>query len=585
MMLRKIGPSLFLLLLFSLVALGSGRTAPLLPELAQSLPQIGVDEVHRLGITGRGVGVLVIDSFTPPPSDPFPHGEWVAGIAGAVAPGATIWRSNLEGFATVEGGWSFYDSELRDALATALAEHRERGIRVINMSLGGGTSAAAPHVAGVAALLLEADPDLTGPELVDLLRETGVPVTTSGSEISFGLTFPRVDALAAVQRLIEQSKKAEIVLQGAWLTPQAVAPGEAVTVTVALENRGDAPGTVPIVIRADGAVMVDTEAAVEAKATTTLSYQVSFPQPGSYEITLDTADGEEQIGTVEVRGGEPGPVCAIAGADGVVDGADLIGAIQRYARGEFSGSDLIRVIQYYATGTECDQGLSALNIGLIAPQGVVEVELTADLSEVQPGGELELTARLKANQKITGLLLHIDLPSGWELFPIDNGDATTFKQRSREWLWIDVGAGGEKQVRFRVRAAADAPPGDYEIGGRVMTAVPELDFALTPLTVRVGGEPVEFKVEDVTVTPSPVTSSGAEFRAEGTGILKVEAWVYSLEGRLLFNESADGSSLEFPAVDTAGRPLANGVYLYQVTVHGVNDGLWQSEVRKLIILR
>ncbi|MFQ6033788.1 MAG: hypothetical protein ACE5KR_02875, partial [Candidatus Bipolaricaulia bacterium] len=348
---------------------------------------------------------------------------------------------------------------------------------------------------------------------------------------------------------------------------------------------GDAPGTVPIVIRADGAVVVDTEAAVEARATATLSYQVSFPQPGSYEITLDTADGEEQIGTVEVRGGEPGPVCAIAGADGVVDGADLIGAIQRYARGEFSGSDLIRVIQYYATGTECDQGLSALNIGLIAPQGVVEVELTADLSEVQPGGELELTARLKANQKITGLLLHIDLPSGWELFPIDNGDATTFKQRSREWLWIDVGAGEEKQVRFRVRAAADAPPGDYEIFGRVMTAVPELDFALTPLTVRVGGEPVEFKVEDVTVTPSPVTSSGAEFRAEGTGILKVEAWVYSLEGRLLFNESADGSSLEFPAVDQAGRPLANGVYLYQVTVHGVNDGLWQSGVRKLIILR
>jgi hypothetical protein len=216
---------------------------------------------------------------------------------------------------------------------------------------------------------------------------------------------------------------------------------------------------------------------------------------------------------------------------------------------------------------------------------VVEAELVAESTAVRPGGELEVTAKLKANERITGLLLHIDLPSGWELFPVDNGDATAFKQSSREWVWLDVAAGEEREVRFRVRAAADAAAGDYEIGGRVMTAVPELDFALTPLIVQVSGEPVEFKVEDVTVTPSPVTSAGAEFKAEGTGILKVEAWVYSLEGKLLFEGSADGASLEFPAVDKVGRPLANGVYLYRVTVHGIDNGLWQSEVRKLIILR
>ena len=685
------------LLLLSLVALGSGRAAPVVPELAQSLPQIGVDEVHRLGITGRGVGILVIDSFTPPPSDPFPHGEWVAGIAGAVAPEAVVWRVNLEGFTTVEGRWSYYDSELRDALTTALREHREKGIRVINMSLGGGrftapcsfapddgllyeiqelirqlaadgviliaasgndawrgamrfpaclpevvsvgavydytssqpertevceaypvvdgitcysdrasfldllapgsiisvphvvsgggTSAAAPHVAGVTALLLEVDPDLTGPELVDLLRETGVQIAPPRDEISFGLTFPRVDALAAVQRLIAQSKKAEITLQEAWLAPETVMPGEAVTVTVALRNRGDAPGTFPIVIRADGAVVVDVEAAVEAEATVTLSYQLFFPQPGSYEITLDVAEGEQLIGVVEVSGGELGAICSIAGMDKLVDGADLIGAIQAYARGELGGADLIRVIQYYATKMECDRMLSALNIGLIAPQGVVEVELTGDRTEIRPGGELEVTARLTAREKITGLLLRIELPSGWELFPVDNGDATTFKQRSREWLWIDVPSSAEKEIRFRVQAAADALPGDYEIGGRVMTAVPELDFALTPLTVQIAGEPVEFKVEDVTVIPSPVTSAGAEFKAEGTGILKLEARVYSIEGKLLFEGSADGSTLAFPAVDLKGRPLANGVYLYHVTVRGVDEGLWQSEVRKLIILR
>lgn len=688
MMLKRVTLLLPLLFLLSLVALGGGRTVPVMPELAQSLPQIGADEVHRLGITGRGVGILVVDRFDPSAS--FPHGEWVAGIAQATAPGVAVWQANLEGFTTAEGGWSYYDSELRDALTTALREHREKGIRVINMSLGGGkftvpcsfgpgdgeryeiqqlvrqlaaegvimvassgndawrgamrfpaclpevisvgavydytsaqlertdvceahpvmdritcysnrayfldllapgsvisvpsvvsgggTSAAAPLVAGVAALLLEVDPTLTSSSLRSLLRETGVPVADPRS----GLSFPRVDALAAVQRVLERPE-AEIHLQEAWLEPQAVAPGEAVTVMVMLENRGDAPGTVPIVIRVDGAVVVDAEAAVEANATITLSYQISFPQPGNYEVTLDAAEGGRSIGMVQVGG--LGPICAVAGADKLVDGADLIGAIQHYACGELSGSDLIRVIQYYATKAECDRGASALGLGLLSPQGAVEGGLRADRSEVQPGGELEVTAHLVAHEKITGLFLHIDLPFGWELLPVDNGDATAFKRSSREWVWLDVGAGEEKEVRFHVRAAADATAGDYEIDGRVMTAVPELDFALTPLTVRVAGEPVEFKVEDVLLAPNPVASAGAEFKTEGTGILKVEAWVYSLEGKLLFKGGADGSSLEFPAVDTAGRPLANGVYLYRVTVHGINDGLWQSGVRKLIILR
>jgi hypothetical protein len=277
------------------------------------------------------------------------------------------------------------------------------------------------------------------------------------------------------------------------------------------------------------------------------------------------------------------PVCAIAGADKLVDGADLIGAIRRYARGEFSESELIRAIQYYATGTECDRGLAALGV---SPQQVVEAELAAESIEVQPDGELEVTARLTAHEQITGLFLQIDLPSGWELFPLDNGDATTFKQKSREWLWLDVQAGEEKQVRFRVRAAADAAAGDYEIAGRVMTAVPELDLALTPLAVRVGGEPVEFKVEDIILMPNPITSAdGAELRAEGTGIVGLEAQIYSLAGRLLFDESTDSNNLRFRPTDSAGRPLANGIYLYRVIVHGVNDGLWQSAVRKLIILR
>ena len=60
-----------------------------------------------------------------------------------------------------------------------------------------GTSMATPHAAGVAALLWNAEPDLTPGEVEGYLRKTGFAVTDGRN----GLTFPRIDALAAYQAL------------------------------------------------------------------------------------------------------------------------------------------------------------------------------------------------------------------------------------------------------------------------------------------------------------------------------------------------------------------------------------------------
>jgi hypothetical protein len=57
-----------------------------------------------------------------------------------------------------------------------------------------GTSAAAPHAAAVAALLLEARPDLSPEQVETTLKQTGVRVEDART----GQVFPRVDALAAV---------------------------------------------------------------------------------------------------------------------------------------------------------------------------------------------------------------------------------------------------------------------------------------------------------------------------------------------------------------------------------------------------
>ncbi len=58
----------------------------------------------------------------------------------------------------------------------------------------GGTSMAAPHVAGAAALLLEAKPTLTPIEIEAILKHTGEGIYDSET----GLTFPRINVSAAV---------------------------------------------------------------------------------------------------------------------------------------------------------------------------------------------------------------------------------------------------------------------------------------------------------------------------------------------------------------------------------------------------
>ncbi len=72
-----------------------------------------------------------------------------------------------------------------------------------------GTSMAAPHVAGVAALMLEANPDLGVEELEDLLRNTAIPRTDGEYESSpnQGYGYGFVDAYMAVQAALHAAGK------------------------------------------------------------------------------------------------------------------------------------------------------------------------------------------------------------------------------------------------------------------------------------------------------------------------------------------------------------------------------------------
>ncbi len=80
-------------------------------------------------------------------------------------------------------------------LSTLVSE--DGGVLTPVLGFNQGTSMAAPHVAGVCALLLAVDPDLTPDEIEALLKSTAVDLGAPGPDQFFGEGL--VDALAAVQ--------------------------------------------------------------------------------------------------------------------------------------------------------------------------------------------------------------------------------------------------------------------------------------------------------------------------------------------------------------------------------------------------
>jgi hypothetical protein len=73
-----------------------------------------------------------------------------------------------------------------------------------------------------------------------------------------------------------------------------------------------------------------------------------------------------------------------------------------------------------------------------------------------------------------------------------------------------------------------------------------------------------------------------EVRVGGQGVVQTTVRVFTLTGKAVATVQASGPTARLSEGDLAGLP--NGVYLYTVTVLGP-DGVWQSEVRKFILVR
>ena len=154
----------------SVIIASAGNTGSSQPEFPASYPS--VLSIAALGPDGQLTSYSTTNEFV---SLSAPGGDFRFDVPGTAAGGtsgilSTVWNffDDPANFEAVGRDWAFYT----------------------------GTSMAAPHVSGVAALVLAANPGMTGQQLRDRLTSTAVDIGAPGFDTRTG--FGRVDAYNAV---------------------------------------------------------------------------------------------------------------------------------------------------------------------------------------------------------------------------------------------------------------------------------------------------------------------------------------------------------------------------------------------------
>jgi parallel beta-helix repeat protein len=377
-----------------------------------------------------------------------------------------------------------------------------------------------------------------------------------------------------------------------------VTVGESVTFNYTIKNNGTEEGTqeVTVVIR-DGLGNVVNQSSrqitVNPAGSRQENFSFIFQTPGTYTVTVTAQpSGSTKSVTVSVAGTA---ACLPFALDNnprnqKIDDAEIITAIDLWVRGgavpgcsppvTISDTQIIQLIDLWVKQSQLTVPLGGKMTSQSATLSVASTFATlgASVRAVRPGESFTVTVSVDAKDGISGLLLSQALPAGWSAKPIQLSGAY-YKASENKWLWLN--AKGTVSVSYEVTVPATAQPGLYTIAGRVKAAVPGIESELQPLTIEVLGAPVALAVKAITLSQQPVRTGGAYFIVEGVGIAQTTVRVFSLTGKLVFSQTAQGNVVPF----SAAAELANGVYLYVVTVQGADGQTVTSKLAKLVVLR
>jgi hypothetical protein len=390
----------------------------------------------------------------------------------------------------------------------------------------------------------------------------------------------------------------DFVVESLTASKTDVTVGESVTFNYTIKNNGTEEGTqeVTVVIK-DGLGNVVNQSSrqitVNPAGSRQENFSFIFQTPGTYTVTVTAQpSGSTKSVTVSVAGTA---ACLPFALDNnpknqKIDDAEIITAIDLWVRGgavpgcsppvTISDTQIIQLIDLWVKQSQLTVPLGGKMTSQSATLSVASnfATLGASVRAVRPGESFTVTVSVDAKDGISGLLLSQALPAGWSAKPIQMSGAY-FKASENKWLWLT--AKGTVSVSYEVTVPATAQPGLYTIAGRVKAAVPGIESELQPLTVEVLGAPVALAVKAITLSQQPVRTGGAYFIVEGVGIAQTTVRVFSMTGKLVFSQTAQGNVVPF----SAASELANGVYLYVVTVQGADGQTVTSKLAKLVVLR
>jgi hypothetical protein len=328
-----------------------------------------------------------------------------------------------------------------------------------------------------------------------------------------------------------------------------------------------------------------------AEATTTVTATPSPPSPGALKGDID-GDGKVDLQDI------------ILIADFLTGKQDLTPAQQAAADVDGDGKidifDIIEIARYLAglvtqLGVERSQ---PYNLALARP-----LMLKSETKSLAPG-EIA-TVRLLASSDLLGIqvgpqgrltwdpkVIHVRDIRGIEPYRVLASNIDNERGEAR-FVALDM---SKKEVKteamLEVVLDATGPSG----ASTFLKLTPDMaidrqgrpvNLQMEPVPVIIG-PPVPLAVRGIKVFPTPVSDAeSVQFLVEGRAIRGLQVQVYDLDGRKVFTspEIEGENRLSWNLLNDQGQTVANGVYLYLVTVRGFNGEIYVSRVQKMVVLR
>ncbi len=372
-----------------------------------------------------------------------------------------------------------------------------------------GTSAAAPHAAGAAALLLSRDPSLGLSALRAKLLSYCVPMGD-----------PNIYGAGRLELSLPAAPKPDLVIESLTYTPVSPRVGDTLTFTAVVRNAGPGDaGSFAVELR-DGGVQRRNVSGLAAGGTHTLTFtavlsasSVTFTAVADPDGAVDEVDESNNSRSVTVSGGYPalradagGPYAGTVGQPITFDGRGSTGDIVSYTW-DFgdgtTGSGAVVQHAYTAPGsytvrlvvrdrygrTDSDTATATIQAAP-TPKG----RLTTDKSGYAPGETVRITFENTGTVPIT-------LPNTAPWVIRDASGRVVYRPMAA--MLLTVVAPGETKFwawNQRDNTGSQVPPGTYAVELSTQNA----GLFRREFTIRTVAKP-DLIVESITYTPSSPT--------------------------------------------------------------------------------